>query len=37
VVLLGLLAPLHRRLMAFGERRPEAPPAAAGDEPTLTT
>ncbi len=36
VVLLGLLAPLHRRLMAFGERRPSAPPAAAGDGPTLT-
>jgi DHA3 family macrolide efflux protein-like MFS transporter len=35
VVLLGLLAPLHRRLMAFGERRPAEPPAA-GDEPTLT-
>jgi len=36
VVLLGLLAPLHRRLMAFGEQRPEAPPAATGDTPTLT-
>ncbi len=36
VVLLGLLAPLHRRLMAFGEPRPAAPPAAAQGTPTLT-
>jgi len=35
-LLLGLLAPLHRRLMTFGEQRPEATPAAAGDTPTLT-
>ena len=33
VVLLGLLAPLHRRLMAFGERRTAA---TAGDTPTPT-
>jgi len=36
VVLLGLLAPLHRRLMAFGERRPADPEAPSGDTPTLT-
>ncbi len=34
VLLLGLAAPMHRRLMAFGERVPAA--SASGDAPSVT-